>query len=216
MLQTALGRLMLLLLLCCSGSMTLFASPQSAWQASMQLAATGKLSEARAHLSGALAMVSKGEGGLWQERMQLGLLLLALRQEQAVALPILSKPVWHNVTQTALIHRYLQQHAGPVALSAWTPGLLATLLPGSGHAWLGRWHDAGVTALMVLPMIFLTLWAARRRMGPVTLFFALITAWLWSGTVFSAISLAERGSAEAYLLWWQGLWQASALPGRPW
>jgi len=53
-------------------------------------------------------------------------------------------------------------------------------------------------------------------MGPVTVFFVLTTLWLWSGSVFSAVSLAERGSFEAYVLWWQGLWQASGLPGRPW
>ena len=101
-------------------------------------------------------------------------------------------------------------------LADWLPGLLATIFPGAGHAWQERWNDAVVAAIMVWPMLILTLWAAYRRMGPVTIFFAMITAWLWSGTVFSAISLAERGDVEAYLVWWQGLWQASALPGRPW
>ena len=70
--------------------------------------------------------------------------------------------------------------------------------------------------MLVWPMLLLTLWAARRHMGPVTVFFALITVWLWSGTVFSSMSLAERASFEAYTLWWQGLWQASGLQGQPW
>ena len=96
------------------------------------------------------------------------------------------------------------------------PAILATIFPGAGHAWQGRWQDAWVAAIMVWPMLILTLWAASRRMGPVTIFFAMITAWLWSGTVFSSISLAERGGMESYLLWWQGVWQASGLPGRPW
>ena len=53
-------------------------------------------------------------------------------------------------------------------------------------------------------------------MGPVTAFFALVTAWLWSGSVFSAIALAERGGMEAYLDWWRELWRFAAIPGRPW
>jgi len=61
-----------------------------------------------------------------------------------------------------------------------------------------------------------TFWADRRDMGPVTVFFAMITAWLWSGMVFSATSLAERGGYELYYAWWQQLWQASGLPSKPW
>jgi hypothetical protein len=115
-----------------------------------------------------------------------------------------------------LMSNWLKQHPIPAVEDSIMPGLLAAIIPGSGHAWLGRWGDAGVAAMLVWPLLILTFWAARRDMGPVTVFFALITAWLWSGTVFSATSLAERGDYELYYAWWQQMWQASGLPSKPW
>jgi len=196
---------------------TLWASPVSVWNGAMQMAASGHLKEAGAHLSGAAAMISGRSNGLWHERMQLAVLLLDMRRKQSVDGALFSATSVSGWPETALIQHYIQRYPEPESnASPVTAGVLATLVPGAGHAWQGRWRDAAVAALLVIPMLLLTLWAARRRMGPVTLFFALITIWLWSGSVFSAISLVERGTAEAYLLWWQGLWQASALPGRPW
>jgi len=193
------------------------ASPAAVWQQAMNMAATGDIHAATAHLAGALSMMPEATDTLWYQRMQLALLLLEMRAHQRVAAPemLLRKPA-DGWTETQLIRHYLDGHTGPATISPTLPGLLGAIFPGAGHAWLGRWHDAGVCAMLVVPMLLLTVWAARRRMGPVTLFFALITLWLWSGTVFSAVSLAERGTSEAYMLWWQGLWQAAALPGRPW
>ncbi len=204
---------MLLVMMCIAGIAE--ASPAQVWQQAMQMAANGHDRQAVAHLSGAAAVLSERES-LWKERMQVGAALLDMRERQAVSAPVLDLPAASGWVETRLIKQYQSTHAAPEHQSSAVPALLAAVLPGAGHAWQGRWRDAAVTAMLVWPMLALTLWAARRRMGPVTVFFALLTVWLWSGTVFSAVSLAERGDLEAYLQWWQGLWQASALPGRPW
>lgn len=159
-------------------------------------------------LQGAAAVLNRKP---WRVRMQTAAALLAMRRARAL------KPVLSNDSmQAELVKQRLKAYPAPVKTGAWIPALLAALFPGGGHAWLGRWHDAMVAALLIWPMAILTLWAWRRRMGPVTVFFTLLTMWLWSGDIFSVVSLSERGSYEAYMLWWQGLWQAAALPGRPW
>jgi len=175
----------------------------------LQLAAAGNDTAALEHLAGALPLLRPQ--GPWQGRFEAAMGLLEMRRHAA-----LRSQLPDGSPESLLVAGYLQQHPAPQPDSAWAAAVLATLLPGAGHAWLQRWHDAGVAALLVWPMLLLTLWAARRRMGPVTVFFAMLTVWLWSGTVFSALSLAERGNAEAYAVWWSGAWQASGLPGRPW
>jgi hypothetical protein len=147
---------------------------------------------------------------VWRERMQDAAALIAMRDRQGRQFSSVIGP------NGALIEAYVHTHAAPPPANPRVAGILAAVLPGAGHAWLGRWHDAGIAALMVWPMLLLTLWSWRRRMGPLTVFFMLLTLWLWSGSVFSAVSLSERGGFEAYAHWWQGLWQASGLPGRPW
>ncbi len=191
------------------------ATPAVVWQQAMQMAAGGNTQQAIAHLSGASGVLS-GNDEIWSERMQLAVILLDMRERQAVTAAALDSPVAAGWTEVRLVKQYQLTHSEPLQDSLLVPGILAALFPGAGHAWQGRWRDAGVAAMLVWPMLILTLWALRRRMGPVTVFFGLLTVWLWSGTVFSSVSLAERGSLEAYLTWWQGLWQASALPGRPW
>ncbi len=186
------------------------AASKQVYQRAIMQTVAGEEAEAVARLQGAAAVLPAGD--IWQERMVLAALLIDMRRHQTVE-PIEFN---HRSAHARLASAYLQEHARPEAGSSWIPGVLASIVPGAGHAWQGRWRDAAIAALMVWPMLVLTLWAARRRMGPVTLFFAMITAWLWSGTVFSAVSLAERGNFDLYLAWWQGLWQASALPGRPW
>jgi len=205
-----------LLLLLCGYSAGAQATPTSVWQQAMGMAASGDEVEAMAHLSGAVSILPETSNNLWRERMQLAVILLDMRRHQATFAPDLEHQPVAAWTETQLARRYLHEHPTPQHVSPLIPGLLGVLLPGAGHAWLGRWRDAGVAAMLIVPMLLLTLWAWKRHMGPVTVFFALITVWLWSGSVFSAISLAERGAAESYYLWWQGLWQASALPGRPW
>ncbi len=180
------------------------------YRQAIQLAAQGQDRAAVAALR-ALA-TTEPQGSIWQQRLVAAATLLAMRQRGQKALPH-TGGINPNLT---LASAYLASHPLLNDVEQWPARLLAAVLPGAGHAWLGRWHDAGMAAMMVYPMLLLTLWAWRRRMGPVTIFFALITAWLWSGTVFSATSLAARASAESYMAWWQGLWQAAALPGRPW
>jgi hypothetical protein len=185
------------------------AEPAEVYRQAIDLAARDHAAEAVAMLQGALAVLPATD--IWHDRMAAAEALIAMRRQHAEALPI-----GGNDAYVQLIRAYLRHEAVPARRSPWIPALLGALLPGSGHLWLGRPHDAWVAAVMVWPMLLLTLWAYRRGMGPVTVFFALVTVWLWSGTVFSAWSLAERGDFESYLAWWQGLWQASALPGRPW
>ncbi len=191
------------------------ASPAQVWQQAMQMAAAGHGEAAIAHLSGAASMIPNRHD-LWRERMLVAAALLDMREKQRAQVDFPEAPEFSGWAEVRLVRRYLAGHPPPVTQAPYVAGMAAALFPGAGHAWQGRWRDAGVAALLVWPMLVLTLWAARRRMGPVTVFFALITVWLWSGTVFSAVSLAERGNVEAYLYWWQGLWQASGLPGRPW
>ncbi|MDQ6986921.1 MAG: hypothetical protein Q9M25_03860 [Mariprofundaceae bacterium] len=182
------------------------AAASDAYRQGIALAAEGRDGQAVAMLRG----VAASSSGIWSERASTAAKLIDMRQRQdASRLEIAS-------LNGVLLAKYQLLHAPPQAANARLAGIFATLFPGAGHAWLGRWHDAGIAALMVWPMLLLTFWAAKRKMGPVTVFFALLTLWLWSGSVFSAVSLAERGAFEAYVVWWQGLWQASGLPGRPW
>ncbi len=179
------------------------------YQQSVYMAAQGQLSQSIIALQAASAVLPKGE--VWRDRMLVAAILLQMREQQSTQLQ-----ARESNDYIILANRYIEKQPKPQVDTIWPVALLASILPGAGHAWQGRWRDAGVAALFVWPLLLLTLWAARRKMGPVTVFFALLTAWLWSGTIFSAISLAERGSLEMYLQWWQGLWQASALPSRPW
>jgi len=159
-----------------------------------------------------LASLQSSGPYLWQDRGRDAAALIAMRHKRASAPGFVNK----DSLAAVLSQRYITANPAPEAGAVWVPALLAALAPGAGHAWLGRYHDALAAAVLVWPMLLLTLWAWRRRMGPVTVFFALLAVWLWSGNIFSAISLSERASFEVYLRWWQGLWQASALPGRPW
>jgi len=189
-------------------------SPEQVWQQSMQLAQQGQDRQAIALLEGAI--LQSGKSNLWMQRFDIAKRLLKLRRDAKVNSTYNTLiPNMHN-QYDMLMKNWLSKHPIPTVEESIMPGLLAAMIPGSGHAWLGRWGDAGVAAMLVWPLLILTFWAARRDMGPVTVFFALITAWLWSGTVFSATSLAERGDYELYYAWWQEAWVASGLPSKPW
>ncbi len=186
------------------------AGPEEAYRLAINLAAQGQEQQAITAL--AALIESQPSRSTWHERMLAAQQLISMKTTQQTTIPSqqISNPYLKLASAYAVRQpRLTKTNTWPVAISA-------TLFPGAGHAWLGRWLDARTAALMVWPMLLLTLWAFKRGMGPVTLFFALITLWLWSGSVFSAISLAERGSLETYLVWWQNVWQSSGLPGRPW
>ncbi len=186
------------------------ANAGQAYRQSMRLAAEARDAEAIAALNAAALLLPQQDQ--WKARMLAAANLLAMKRHRSSRMPENAA----NLPNLALATGFAKANPAPVKQPSWPDMLLAAALPGAGHAWQGRWRDAGVAALLVWPLLILTLWAARRRMGPVTVFFAMLTLWLWSGTVFSAASLAERSSMQAYMLWWQGLWQASGLPGRPW
>ncbi|MDQ6996125.1 MAG: hypothetical protein Q9M82_01535 [Mariprofundus sp.] len=187
-----------------------YADSASAYRQAVDLAAQG---DDRAALASwrALADALPAQD-FWQQRMLAAGQLMSMRMAHQSLFSAQSGPNQY----LALASSYAAAHPLLQDATRWPATALAVIIPGAGHAWQGRWKDAGMAALMVFPMLILTLWAARRRMGPVTVFFALITLWFWSGTVFSSMSLAERASAEMYMAWWQGIWQASGLPGRPW
>ncbi|MBF0281619.1 MAG: hypothetical protein HQM07_03515 [Zetaproteobacteria bacterium] len=186
-------------------------APAQVYRHAMQLAAADRLNESLASLHAAAAMLPQQHP--WRERMECAASLLQMRKSQAFLLEGLHEQSHY----TTLIRQFMQQHPQPEAASTTIPTLLAIILPGAGHAWLGRWHDALIAVLMVWPMLILTLWAIRRDMGPVSIFFTMMTTWLWSGTAFSAISLAKRGNLEGYMQWWQQLWLSSGLTGvTPW
>ena len=186
------------------------ANPAQVYRQSLQMVANGQEAEAIAALQASASVLSDQD--IWKTRMFAAAILLEVKRQQQGHLPARTG----GIANLALASGYAEANPPPEAEASWPVVLLAVVLPGAGHAWQGRWRDAGVAAMLIWPMLLLTLWAARRRMGPVTVFFAMITVWLWSGTVFSSISLAERSTYEAYSLWWQGYWQASGLPGRPW
>jgi len=186
------------------------AGPEEAYRMAINLAAQGQEQHAITTLSALLETLPPQS--IWHERMLAAQQLINMKAEQQIVIP--SQHPLNPYLKLASTHTASKPLL--VETTIWPAAMLATLLPGAGHAWLGRWHDARTAALMVWPMLLLTLWAFKRGMGPVTLFFTLITLWLWSGSVFSAISLAERGSLETYLIWWQNVWQSSGLPGRPW
>jgi len=205
--------------LCCVSSLALMlcfitqaeATPVQVYKQALATAASGHESASITALYAASAVLPDND--IWKSRMMAAAMLLDMKRQQSVLPP--ASDTWSaNLELAGGFAREI-----PFIKSSdsnWLVGMMATLFPGAGHAWQGRWRDAFTAVLLVWPMLMLTLWAAKRRMGPVTVFFALITVWLWSGTVYSSISLAERGSVEAYLTWWQGLWHASGLPGQPW
>ncbi|MDX8413900.1 MAG: hypothetical protein R8J85_07410 [Mariprofundales bacterium] len=189
----------------CAVPLAAQATPTQAWQQALQ---QGDAAQSALMLQGAATVLREGDP--WRSRMLVAAELYAMRAHQVVrpAQPLIGN---HGVLATG----WLQQHPAPNPEKIWLVATVATVLPGAGHLLLHRWRDALVVLVLVWPMIGLTLWAARREMGPVTLFFTLITTWLWSGTVFSAVSLAKRGGLEHYEQWWRALWQASGLPGTP-
>ena len=190
------------------------ATSQQAWDAAMELARQGSDRQAVAMLHGA-ALQEEADSS-WAQRFEIASQMLELRAKARYRNEYQSLAPMPNNQYAMLMGNWLRQHPLPKAEGSSIPGVLASIIPGSGHAWMGRWGDAGVSAMLVWPLLILTFWAARREMGPVTVFFALITAWLWSGTVFSAVSLAERGDFELYYGWWQQMWNASGLPSKPW
>ncbi len=191
-----------------------FASPEQAWQEAMHLAQQGSDKQAMALLRG--ASLEQGEQSLWTQRFDIAISLLMLRNQAKQDSEYRTLFLTGKNQYEILLENWLKQNPMPAVSDSVWPGLFASIIPGAGHAWMGRWGDAGVAAMLVWPLLILTFWAARRDMGPVTVFFALITAWLWSGTVFSAVSLAERGDYELYYSWWQQMWSASGLPTKPW
>jgi len=188
------------------------ADPGTAYRAAMDMAAQGRDREAVARLQGALDALPEGAGpGEWRGWLASAAALLDMRRELR-----LQPTVTETGAAIERVNGYLATAPPPEQGRPWVAALFGAIFPGAGHAWLGRWRDGVKAATLVWPMFLLTVWAWRRRMGPVTVFFAAVTVWLWSGTVFSAYSLARRGDLHAYLAWWQGVWQASGLPGRPW
>jgi hypothetical protein len=195
------------------------ATPEQVWQASMALAQRGDDAKAIALLHGAQLQSTKkaNAANVWNQRFDIAIRMLDLRQRAKHQSDYRSLQLSGSNQYELLMKQWLTQHPLPEVQDSFLPGLLASIIPGSGHAWLGRWHDALTAALLVVPMLLLSIWAWRRAMGPVTVFFSLITLWLWSGTVFSALSLAERANYLTYITWWQSLWLGAALPGHvPW
>lgn len=207
-------RVGLLLLLVCFGTGT-YASedaPQRIYQQAMIDASAGHMREAISRLEAAMLLLPSSQP--WRARMEAASVILSMQKNQQDELPVLQSS---SNNYLLMANQYAQQHPVAMPQNTWIPAVLSIVLPGSGHAWMGRWRDALTTVLMVWPMFLLTLWAVRRDMGPVVVFFAIITTWLWSGTSFSAMSLAERVNHEYYLHWWQQLWLASGLGGTvPW
>jgi len=193
------------LLLLCAMPMAVHATAQQVWQQALQ---NSDAAQSALMLRSAATVLQPSDP--WQSRMRVASELYAMRSSQALrpAQPLTG-------SYGVLANGWLQQHPAPKAAKTWLIATVATVLPGAGHLLLQRWRDALVVVVLVWPMIGLTLWAARREMGPVTLFFTLITTWLWSGTVFSAVSLAKRGGLEHYEAWWRALWHAAGLPGSP-
>ncbi|RMG91470.1 MAG: hypothetical protein D6703_04975, partial [Zetaproteobacteria bacterium] len=126
---------------------------------------------------------------IWHERCQMASLLLEMRRQRSTHLPPIAMPtISYRLVERKW--RQLEQLAPPPP--SWLVLAGAVVVPGGGHAIMGRWHDAWVSFVMTGFMVWLTCWAFRRRMGPVTVFFGVMTVWLWGGTIFSAVSLHER------------------------
>ncbi len=201
-------RMCILCVLLASAAWPALADEEAAYARLIATAAQGKIQEA---LAACAVVQAQGVHGIWGRRLQAACALLAMRAARSTRLP--SAP---SLPELVLARTWQNAHPPPAPAHPWRIGLASALVPGLGHLLLGRKQDALVAALFVWPMFGLTVWAWRRRMGPVVVFFAWITLWLWSGVVFSSVSLAERTSVEDYARWWAGLWQASGLPGRPW
>ncbi|MBI2891799.1 MAG: hypothetical protein HYY13_13580 [Nitrospirae bacterium] len=92
-----------------------------------------------------------------------------------------------------------------------TAGLLAALLPGAGHVYLGRWADAG-TSLVLNALFGLATYEAFRRqlylVGGAAAFFEV--TW-YSGNIFGAVSGAHESNERDKRLLLDGL---AISPGR--
>jgi tetratricopeptide (TPR) repeat protein len=71
-------------------------------------------------------------------------------------------------------------------------GILAALLPGLGHAYLGRWEDAGLVFVVNGAFLAGTLEAIERRNRALAAGMALGELLWYSGNVFSAVSNAHK------------------------
>jgi len=108
--------------------------------------------------------------------------------------------------QLAELRDFMHQQ-GNGKLRAWFAGGLS-VVPGLGHLSLGDWRTA-LTALLINGLFLWALvYALHQRHWPYAAVFGLVVAILWSGTIFSAHSLALREAREARLL---ALAQASEL-----
>ncbi len=71
-------------------------------------------------------------------------------------------------------------------------GLLAALLPGLGHAYLGRWEDAGLVFMVNGAFLAATLEAIEKRNRALAAGMAFAELIWYSGNVFSAVSNAHK------------------------
>ncbi len=86
--------------------------------------------------------------------------------------------------------------------SPWTAGILAGLLPGAGHAYLGRWEDAALVFLVNGVFLGATLEAVEKRQPALAGGMALAELIWYSGNIFSAVSNAHKhnkGLAEQWI-----------------
>jgi tetratricopeptide (TPR) repeat protein len=81
--------------------------------------------------------------------------------------------------------------------SPWTAGLLAAVLPGAGHAYLGRWRDAGLAFSMNAAFTAATLEAIQKDNPALAGTLALAELIWYSGNIFSAVGSAHKHNRQA-------------------
>ncbi len=106
-------------------------------------------------------------------------------------------PATENASVTTL--RNFVQQQGDGKLRATISGF-ASLIPGLGHLLLQDWRTALTAFLINGLFIWALAYAWQQRHWPYAAVFGLVVAILWSGTMFSAYSLALREAREARLI----------------
>lgn len=89
--------------------------------------------------------------------------------------------------------------------SPWMAGALAAILPGAGHAYLGRWEDAALVLSVNAAFLGATVEAIQRREPALAGGMALAELLWYSGNVFSAVSNTHKHNRLLRDRWAEGI-----------
>lgn len=143
-------------------------------------------------------------------KSRLGLLLAQLRVSQGDwdaakgTLESLEAPAeWRAVARRAI--REMEISGPSRERSPWTAAALAAIVPGAGHAYLGRWEDAALTFCVNAAFLGASIEAVSKRQTALAAGMAAAELLWYSGNVFSAVSNAHKHNQVLRQRWVEGV-----------